>query len=142
VLLNLFRVATGGAVAQRDAIRHLEQPAADRLTFADGAGLAGEDEEGGLEGVLGVVRVAKETQTEIEYHRPVPPDEDLERRLLAAADERFQQLGVGQRAAAVAADEPAQLLGDTLQRRARHVAPSSEGPLSEDIEAECGRRLR
>ena len=54
--------------------------------------LADEDEEGGLEGVLGVVVVAKDAAAHAPDHRAVPPHEGRKSRLVTAAEVVLQQL--------------------------------------------------
>src|SRR5215212_4108607 len=54
------------------------QPAARRLRLADRAGLAGQDEERGLEGVLGVGPRTEDTPADVEDHRAVAGDEGAE----------------------------------------------------------------
>ena len=58
--------------------------------------LADEDEEGGLEGVLGVVVVAEDAAADAPDHRAVPPHQGFQGRWLSAADEALQQLPIGQ----------------------------------------------
>src|SRR5262249_11468949 len=54
--------AAGGAALgfHGNSIGDAVQPAGQRLGLADGGGLAGQDEEGGLEGVLAVLLVAQD----------------------------------------------------------------------------------
>ena len=49
------------------------KPACGRVPAADGPGTLGEDEEGGLESILGVVRVGQDLAADTPDHRPVPP---------------------------------------------------------------------
>ena len=75
------------------------QPARERAVFPDRAGLPRQDQEGHLEGVLGVVRVVQDAPADAQHHRPVPLHQRAEGRLaglVAARHEPFQQLGVGQ----------------------------------------------
>src|SRR5262249_49717184 len=51
------------------------KPAGQGVRFADGAGLAGEQEEGGLEGVLGLVGVAQQSPAHAQHQRAVPEDQ-------------------------------------------------------------------
>ena len=46
-----------GPGARRDATAHAVEPRAQRVIHADGIGLAHQDQEGGLKGILGVMRV-------------------------------------------------------------------------------------
>jgi hypothetical protein len=55
------------------------QPTRQRGPAADGGCLAGQDEEGGLENVLGVLLVVKHPATQVEDHRAVPPYENGKR---------------------------------------------------------------
>ena len=83
----------------RRADRHPVEPGAQQVGVADGAGLAGEHEEDGLEGVLGMVPVTQELSADVEDHRPVPRHQRDERRIpsrIAAGGEPLQQLPVGQ----------------------------------------------
>src|SRR5262249_36322911 len=54
-------------------IRNSVKPAGQGLFLPDGSGLLGQDEEGGLEGVLGVVEAPEGAQADAQDHRPVPP---------------------------------------------------------------------
>ena len=86
------------ATATRWATRW-SQPPSD-LVVPDRAGLAGQDEERRLEGVLGVVRVAEDAPADGQDHRPVPRHQGRERRLVAPGDEPPEQRGVGRPATA------------------------------------------
>lgn len=55
------------------------EPRPERVTPAQRAGLPGQDEEGGLERVLGVVGVRQRTPADPEHHRPVAGDQRGER---------------------------------------------------------------
>jgi hypothetical protein len=112
-----------GPRAQRDAVGDLVQPRRDHLAAPDRGGLAREDQERRLESVLGLVRVAQHALAERQHHRPVPPREHFERRLVAPADEVLQELRVGKRAARLPGDEPAERVEDRGRRFARHVKP-------------------
>ena len=54
------------------------QPVAQQVGVADRPGLAGQDEEDGLEGVLGMLHVAQELPADAQHHRPVPADQRRE----------------------------------------------------------------
>ena len=60
---------------QGRAVRYAVQPAARCLPGDDRARLASEDEEGRLEGVLGVVPVPQDAAADTPDHRAVPPDQ-------------------------------------------------------------------
>src|SRR5262249_30996757 len=82
-----------------------------------------EHHEGGLEGVLGVRGVAQDTPADAEDHRPVAAEELLERPLVAARDEAFQQLGVGDLTSLVRAREVAEVTDGALKLTRRHGSP-------------------
>ena len=84
------------------------QPTTDRVELVDGRRLADKDEKGGLESVLGLVSVVKQTLTGPQDHAAVPPDEQLKGSLVVATDKGLQQLGVG---------NVAGLLGAMVRRR-------------------------
>ena len=62
---------------QRDAV----EPVAQQLGLAERPGLAGQHEEDGLEGVLGVLVVAQELPADAQHHRPVAGHQGGERGL-------------------------------------------------------------
>ena len=76
------------------------EPGADRVADPERPGLAGQDEEDGLEGVLGLVLVAERGAADAPDHRPVPLDQRgegrLGRALISAAGEPLQERSVGQ----------------------------------------------
>jgi hypothetical protein len=82
------------------------QPRPDRDARPEGRGLAGEHQEGGLEGVLRVVGVAEQPPTDAEHHRPVAGDQLGERRGVGPPGEPVEQLGIGRLVRRV--DRPAQ----------------------------------
>ena len=67
------------------------EPAPQHLPVADGAGLAGEDQKRGLEGVLSVVGIVQYAPADAQYHRPVRPHDGLECSLIAVRHESLQQ---------------------------------------------------
>jgi hypothetical protein len=71
------------------------QPLVDRLAPGDDSGLAGQDQESGLEDVLGVVLVAQDAPANGQDHAPVAAHQGLKGGLFTPADEAFQQLPVG-----------------------------------------------
>ncbi len=48
------------------------EPTGHGIGLAQRAGLAGQDQERGLEGVLGVVSVMEDLAADAQHHRPVP----------------------------------------------------------------------
>jgi hypothetical protein len=74
------------------------EPTGYGMTQADRAGLANEEQERGLEGILGVVRVAEHVLADTEHHRAMALDQGGEggRRFIARAGEVLHQLPIGQ----------------------------------------------
>ena len=75
------------------------EPGAERVADPERPRLADQDQEGGLEGVLGVVRVAEDAPADAQDHRPVPLDQGREGqlgRLAAPGREPLEELAVGQ----------------------------------------------
>lgn len=83
--------AGGGAGPAGDP----EQPARHPVRVAQRGGPAGEDEEGGLERVVGEVRVAGRPPAHAEDHRPVAADDLGERRRVRVQGEPVYERGVG-----------------------------------------------
>ena len=79
---------------QGQPVRHGVQPARDRFNFADGAGFAGENQEGRLERILGIVLVAADAPAHAIDHRPMPYEESDERRFLLPADESLEEFAI------------------------------------------------
>src|SRR5262249_17801006 len=69
------------------------QPVGDRALLADGAGLFGEDEEGGLERVLRVLLVPQEVPADAQDERAVARQQGGERGLILLGAEGLQGLG-------------------------------------------------
>jgi hypothetical protein len=100
------------------------EPAAERLDALEPAGLAGQREEGRLEGVVGRVGVVQDPPAGAADHRPVAADEGRECRfgpgITPAPDEAAKQLGVGPLARGAVAEEPDQVLADPADSRVDH----------------------
>src|SRR5262249_54443789 len=75
--------------------------------LADAAGLAGQNQEAGLERVLRLVRITEHASADAHHQRTVPADDDRKGRLVALDNETLQQLGVAEVLVPVSADEPA-----------------------------------
>src|SRR5262249_26402769 len=76
------------------------------------ARLAGEDQEAGLEGVLGVLLVAEHPPADAQDHGAVAAHQGLEGRLVAAAQEPLQELAIRQ----AAQRGPAQVAENAVHR--------------------------
>ena len=85
--------------AESGAVGDAVEPASDGLAVGDGGGLLGQDEEGRLEGVLGVLGVAEDAAADGQHHRPVPAHQGREGGVVAAGDELAEQLPVREAAA-------------------------------------------
>ncbi len=76
------------------ADRHAIQPGPERIRVADRPGLARQDEEGGLEGVLGVVVIAEQLPADAQDHRAVSRHDGGEGGLITDGREPLEQLTV------------------------------------------------
>ena len=85
-----------GAGLDRDAIGHAMQPAAQSVAGANRAGLPGEHQESGLEGVLDVVLVVQDGAAGGQDHRAMAGDEGFEGGLVIRVGIACQELGVAE----------------------------------------------
>ena len=106
--------------ADRGAAGDPMEPGTQRVAHPERAGPPHQDQERGLEGVLGVVVVAEDRAADPPDHRAVPIDQGREgqlRRLAAAGREPLQQLPVRQSGRGPRVEEHAEA------RRAGSIAP-------------------
>jgi hypothetical protein len=89
--------------------------------MVEGIGLLDEDEKGGLEGVVNVVRVAKIGAADAENHRAVAGDDRLEGGVVAIANESIEELTLGQPRDAARSKESVDLAIDACELPGRHV---------------------
>src|SRR5262245_55387743 len=75
--------------------RHAVEPAGDPFAWHDRRGLAGEDQEGRLEGVFGVLAVAEQAAAHAPDQRAQRADQGREHSLAAVPDEAAEKLTVG-----------------------------------------------
>jgi hypothetical protein len=75
-------------------VRNRVEPGGQVTAGRSRSGLVGEDNERGLEGVLGVLCVVEHPPTNREHHGAVAPNQHFERRFVAARAEVLQQLGI------------------------------------------------
>ena len=94
-LLDIAAASGGGPGLERGPVSDPVQPGPQRVPAADRPGLAEQQHEGGLERVIGGVRVLQHGLAGVQHQRPVPRHQRGERRLVAAGDEPLQQPGVG-----------------------------------------------
>lgn len=109
--LLLLRPATdqvGPRLARRSMSDAIE-PITDLFARANHGGTSREHQEYCLKGVLRKVPVADHAPADAEYHRPMPPHQRRERRLIAHPDEFAKQLPIGQRAAVAGHGDPAKV---------------------------------
>ena len=122
--------ATPGLAGRAE--RHSMQPVAQQIGVADRAGLARQDEEHGLEDVLGEMSVAQELAADGEDHRTVSHHQGRERRFpgtIAPGVEPLQELAVGQSRDGATLKEQLDLVDDGVGGRTDHVRRSSRGNL-------------
>ncbi len=95
--------------AQGDSISHLVEPAAHGLPFANRARFAHQQEERGLEGIFGDMRIAQHPPAHAPDHGTVPPHQYFKGRLLTLIHETLQQLRIGERTGSGRLAEAAQV---------------------------------
>ncbi len=94
------------------AQRHAIEPGAEPVGVAERTGLARQDEEDGLEGVLGEMAIAQELAADAEHHRAMPGHQGGEGGLVAAVVEPLDELAVGEPDERAIVEERAELAGD------------------------------
>ncbi len=106
--------------AGRDAIKPVAQP----VGVADRARPPRQDEEGGLEGVLGIMAIAQELAADAQHHRPVSGHQRRESGLgpqgPAAADEPLDELAVREPGDRAAGEERLDLPDHRRRQRWHH----------------------
>ena len=70
------------------------QPRRNRYSLPNSAGLAHEQEKRRLKRIFHVVRIVQHSPADAENHRPVPPQEYLEGRLVSQREPAVEQLRV------------------------------------------------
>ncbi len=86
--------AGGGPGLERGVVSHAVQPVADGPPGQKPRGLADQDQESGLEGVLGVVAVFQDALTDSKDHPSMAAHQCREGTLVVAGQESIQQLSV------------------------------------------------
>ncbi len=112
------RPASGFQI-DRSVHRDLVQPPCDGLPATESAGRLCQREERGLEGVLDVLLVAEDAATGGPDHRPVPPDQHLERGRVTVLGVPADQFGVGQR---LIRGDASDLRGQQCRLDSRHAS--------------------
>jgi hypothetical protein len=102
------------------------EPSAQGPIHPHRSGLADEDEERGLEGVVHVAGVVQHPSAEAENHRPMQVDEGLKRGLIAFVDESPKQLRLAHSGKRAVIEETADGIGDGMENATRHDALDSD----------------
>ena len=105
----------------RDAECNAVEPARERIARSDRCALSEQDHEDGLKRVVNVSRVSKRGETDADDHRPVPPHEQFECRLVARRQEPLQERTVAQVADPPGAEERLEVLRDLAGGFERHA---------------------
>src|SRR5581483_10695283 len=99
---------------------HSVKPACQRFRLADRGSPSQEQQEGGLEGVLGIREVVEVALADAQHHRAMTADNLLEGRLPSGVDELAEQLSVGSPGLFWIRDERANLTEEDVERRVVH----------------------
>jgi hypothetical protein len=105
---------------QRGLVGDLMQPVRHHFPGQDGRRLAGEDEESGLERILGVV-MREESATDPPHHRAMALDKAGEGSVVAVLDEAPQELPIGHPGPVLQKHRLAKVLNDQARQLRRHV---------------------
>ena len=130
VHLLLLCLPAGGRPAGLEGgpVRDSVEPVPDQVPRTDRGGPPGQDEEGGLEGVLGQVRVADHAAADAQDHRPVPADQGGEGRLVVRRRRRTRDSWPSPVVGVAGQHDAAQVRQQALGRRiGRHGLGSREG---------------
>src|SRR5262249_32129790 len=130
--LSFVGLPPGGAGPGRpgDVERHPMEPRGNGLLLTDAGSLACQDEEGGLEGVLGVVLVAQHLPADAEHQRPVLLEQRGKGALVPLGDEALEQLAVRGAAVPLRVDAVAEEPQNARQTPAGHALPPSHAPVT------------
>ena len=92
------------------------------ISFRDVCRLPGQDEEGRLKRIFGVVVIGENTATDAPHHRPMPLNNGRKCRLVTTADVVLQQLPIGQSCPIPQKHRPAKVLDDLAHLVGRHLS--------------------
>jgi hypothetical protein len=104
-----------GLHLQRQAVRHPVEPATHRLLPPQRGGLAAEDQKGRLEGILGVLQMAKDMTADTQDHWPVPLHKGRECTVVVICYKLSQQHFISNVCAVAHPDNPPDLTEDGAQ---------------------------
>jgi hypothetical protein len=96
------------------------QPVRHQSSWHDGCGLASEDEERGLEGVLGILVVGQDAAAYTPDHRAMPPHKGREGGFVALFDEAAEEFPIGRSGRVLLQDKSTKMLDGVP----RHDSPS------------------
>src|SRR5580704_4272675 len=94
--MALRPLCTAGTDPIGDSERNPLQPRAHNFARRDGRGLARQNQKGGLEGVVRVGRIAKQTAASGQNRRSVTANEQTERRFILVNDPARKQIRIRQ----------------------------------------------
>src|SRR5579884_1156728 len=128
---SLTLIATpSGRCAPRLAchsVGYAVQPAGNRAALADGAGSAGQDEEGGLPDILGIGLAAKPAAAQLLDHRPMPLHQSRKGALVPLLGEAREQLGIADIGSRRTTGRQAKLVEQGWQVPGRHRLALRQG---------------
>jgi hypothetical protein len=99
------------------------QPVGDQFPWVDTRGFAGEDQEGSLESIFGVVMVAEQTATNTPNHWAVPLHDSREGTFVPSLNEARQQFAIRYPGGAASKKAPAKLLHEFSHGAGRQWLP-------------------
>jgi hypothetical protein len=105
------------------------EPTADRRVPGNGRCPPGEDQEGGLKDVLGVVPIVQHALANTEDHRPMPLDQERKGSLITLGHEGVEQFPIRAWFAAGRGCEPAESPKQNGSRMSGHEFLDAEGSL-------------
>ena len=102
------------------------KPAGQRRSLPNGRRLAGQDEKGGLKGVVRVGVAAQNIPADIEHEFAMTPHDDRKRRFIAPLSQPPHQVGIGQVFQALGNERGSQLAKNNFHADRGHGAPYLE----------------
>jgi hypothetical protein len=122
--LSEMPLCGGGSYFKGGAVGDAVQPVGDPLPRFDGRCFPGENQKGGLEGVLGVVVIAKEPEADAQDYGAMTSDEDFKGRFVLPPYKGLQQLPIRPPRPILRQYDPAQMLDDAVDLSGCQRSPS------------------
>src|SRR5205807_8007564 len=122
-----------------DPQRNSEQPTTYRVALGNRACLAREHQEGGLEGVLGILLMAQHAPAHSKHHRPITLHQGCKRLFIPLRQEPLEQMAVANISSIGGGNEPADVMEDSASRAVCHKRTQSS---CEDSSIGYSARLR